>query len=571
MAAVSDIPGLVPLEDPSTTTEAPLTLPQLKTGSDIPGLIPPQPPPEPTIWERAITAVKQLPQTVSRDLTPSFPPFRDTPAPGFAGVSPQVVSDPNAYMLRGVRDVADKVIQYPNADYGYVPGQSDLDAIRKKIAADRAAFDAKYSNDPAMPWFRGVGQVAAAAPVVGPLTSAVGAGLDLAIPGAGTFLTGGAAEGAPGLRGIAARTLSRSAAGGTYGAETSALTADPSKPIWPQIQEGGLWGMGTGAALSPVLEGLSKLPTQTPLSELPPVTRSGTSKGIANVAFDRAETLGAGLTPNAVNNAIDDIGKMNVVPADAQSVVRPNDATDMQTRLQTLRDQPLSLPGMKAVVEEIGNQIDAHVQPDGSFDSVGRQLLKMKNRLTDAATNASPGDVTGNPDAFAAWQDGNAAWQTAMQQGQVERIAQWAQGKTDVAQAIKGRVNNMLADADQMRGWSDDAKDALTQVGKTGFVSDFGKTLADRYIGTILMGTTGTTVGGLLAPVLGPLAPLVGGGTGIALQTAVARATRALQEVYTTGQVKNVLKGLGERIRTQQTPGLLGRLPQYGPPPPPNP
>jgi hypothetical protein len=566
MAAVSDIPGLVPLEDPSTTHDPPMILPTPKTGSDIPGLIPPETPPEPSFWDRAITAVKQLPQTVSRDLNIRAP--ADTAAPGFGNVSPQVVSDPNAYMVRGVRDVTDKLTEYPNPEYGYVPGQTDLDAIRKQNAAARADFNAKYSDDPAMPWFRGVGQTAAVAPVVGPAMSMVGAGLDAVIPGAGTFLTGGAGAGAKGFPGAVARTISRSAQGGTIGAGTSALTADPSKPLWPQIQEGGLWGLGTGAAVSPVLEGLQKVAPLTPPGELPPVTRSGTSKGIANVAFDRAESLGAGLTPNAVNGAVDQIDKMNIVPADAKTVVRPNDATDMQARLQTLRDKPLSLPGLQASVEAVNTQIDAHVQPDGSLDTVGRSLVQMKNKLLDAANNAKPSDVTGDASGFDAWNDGKAAWQTAMQQRQVERIAQWAQGKTDVAQAIKGRVNNMLADDDQMRGWSPDAKDALTQVGKTGFVSDFGKTLSDRYVGSIIMGGVGTGLGGLLTPLLGPAAPVVGGASGVGLQTAASRVIRGLQERYTTGQLENVLKGLGERIRPQQTPGLLGQLP---PPSPPNP
>jgi len=570
MTVTSDYPGLVPLQNPDGARDAPLPLPvpsssPKSTTSDYPGLMSQIPPPEPSFWDRAITAVKQLPQTVSRDLNVSAP--ADTAAPGFANVSPQVVSNPNAYMARGVKDVTDKLTEYPNPEYGYVPGQTDLEAIRKQNAADRAAFDAKYRDDPAMPWFRGVGQAAATAPVVGPGLSMLGAGLDLAIPGAGAFLAGGAGAGAKGLPGFLARTASRAAQGGTIGAGTSALTADPSKPIWPQIQEGGLWGLGTGAALSPILEGLSKVAPLTPPGEIPPVTRSGTSKGIANVAYDRAEQLGAGLTSNAINNTVDDISKMNIVPGDAQTVVKPNDAINLQTDLQTLRDKPLSLPGLKAIVEDIGNRIDAHVQPDGSMDGVGRQLLQIKNKLRDAGMNAQPGDVTGNPDAFAAWKDGNAAWQVAQQQKQVERIAQWAQGKPDPSTAIKGRVNNMVADADEMHGWSADDKAALTQVGKTGFISDFGKNLADRYVGTILMGGVGAGVGTLLSPVLGPLAPVVGMGTGVASQTAVSRAVRALQNSYTTGRVEDVLRGLGERIRLQQAPGLLGQLP----PPPPNP
>lgn len=567
------IPGVVSDDDDTPTSHTePYQPPPPATASktDIPGVAK-DPEDQKSLLTRAWQFIRSdLPEAVIRDLTPSVGvpgSAPSTPAPGLVAntppdVPPQIVSNPNAYMARGARDVTDKLAEYPNPEYGYVPGQSDLDQVRAQNAKDRAEFNQKYSYDPAMPWFRGVGQAAVTAPVVGPGLQMIGAGADVVAPGVGTFITGGSGAGVKGLPGFLARTVSRAAEGGTAGAGIGALTADPSQPIAPQIGTGALWGLGTGAALSPVLEGLPRLATQTVPGELPPVNRSGTSKGIAGVAFDQADNAGAGLTAGAINRAMDNVDKITTVSPDAKGVASPNDATALQTRLQTLRDQPLSLSGLRDSVEEINKQIDKHINDDGTLDTVGRDLWQMKNALTDAAKNAAPADVTGDPAGFQAWRNGNAAWQVAQQQAQVERIAQWAAGKADPASAAKTRINNMLADPDQMRGWSPEDKAGLKQAGETGFLSDFGKNLSDRFVGSLMTGAVGTAVGGALSPLVSPLIGVPAGlATGVASQTAMARAVRGLQEAYTNRQIEGLLTQLGERIRGQQTPGLLGQIP----------
>jgi hypothetical protein len=554
------------------STPPPESKPPDDTTNRYAGVNPPAVPPEPSFLDRAFLSLHDLPATVARDLTPTINmpgSAPSTPAPGLSSssdVPPQIVSNPNAYMARGVRDVTDKLTEYPNPEYGYTPEQSALGPIRTQNAADRAEFNQKYGYDAAMPWFRGVGQTAAVAPVLGPLTSMAGAGIDAVIPGAGTFLTGGAGAEAKGLPGFAARTLSRSAAGGTLGAGASALTADPSKPLWPQIQEGGLWGLGTGAALSPVLEGAGQLATRPLPGEAPPVTNTGLAKTITNNAYKAADAAGAGLTSDAVNGAIDDVGKITTVPADAQAFVGPNDATKTVADLGVLRDKPLSLSGLQAVAEDINTRIDAHVQPDGSLDKVGNRLVQIKNSLLDSVDNAGPSGVTGDASGFDAWNDGRKAFGYQMQMRDLERIRQQAAGADDPAQYIKTQVNGMVNDDARMRGWSPDDKAALTNVGKTGYLSDVGSTLADRFIGSTLMGGAGALGGSLF----GPLGTAIGGAGGVAVQTALRRGILALQQGSAQRGLQGVITGLGENIRglpssALSQPPVSGLL---GPPPP---
>lgn len=162
-------------------------------------------------------------------------------------------ADFRAGVGRGVRDVTDKLENYPNPEYGYTPTPIELDQARLQNASDRAQFNQDYGGSPSASVGRGVGQTMITAPVVTGGLGLAGAGLRAALPGlpwVADVVTGSAGTGIRGLPGMATRLASRAVAGGEAGAGQGAMTSDPSKPLVPQVAVPALEGAGMGAALS---------------------------------------------------------------------------------------------------------------------------------------------------------------------------------------------------------------------------------------------------------------------------------------------------------------------------------
>jgi hypothetical protein len=161
----------------------------------------------------------------------------------------------NEGLKRGVRDLTDRVSQYGSPEYG-VPIPDDPAAIGKQNAADRAAFDAKYGDSPVAQAGRTVGNIAITTPITaalsGPLSVLMGAGR-AALP---AMLT----RGAPGL---ATSTVERAVTGGAQGGVQAATTADPSKPLLPQVEAG-----ATTGAVTPAATGVVTDPVSTAVSRL---------------------------------------------------------------------------------------------------------------------------------------------------------------------------------------------------------------------------------------------------------------------------------------------------------------
>jgi hypothetical protein len=268
------------------------------------------------------------------------------------------------------------------------------------------------------------------------------------------------------------------------------------------------------------------------------------------------------LTSDAVNGALDNVGKITTVPPDAASAVDPNAATTMGTSLETLRDKPLSLDGFQATIEEINSKIDQEIKPDGSLTSVGNKLVQQKNAMLDAVHNAQPGDVTGGQAGFDALQQGKDAWSYGLKMRELEALRQKASGTPDPSGSLKTYVNGLVTDDSRMRNWSPEDRSALADVGKTGYLSDVGSLLADKYIGSALIGGLSTGVGALVG---GGIPGAIGGGlVAVPTQVALQRTIRALQQASTQRQLQGVITSLGEHIRGQQSPQVVWPAPTSG-------
>ena len=153
--------------------------------------------------------------------------------------NPENIAASGAGFVRGIRDVSDKTMEYPNPDIGYTPSDADLDTVRQQNIADRAAAEKQYGDNPSFSGHRMLGQATVLAPVLAPLSGAVS-----------TLLRGvpylGDAIAARGLTGIGGRAVERAVTGGTIGGAQSGLTSDPTQPLLPQIIGGVEGGAGSG-------------------------------------------------------------------------------------------------------------------------------------------------------------------------------------------------------------------------------------------------------------------------------------------------------------------------------------
>src|SRR6478609_1800716 len=147
---------------------------------------------------------------------------------------------------RGVRNVTDKIqmgaaMGDPGTEGGIVPPTLDreraADDLRKRLAADRAATYARYGGNPSFHAGVAGGETTATLPLTVGATGLLGGLVRAAgAPAIADFITGSGGTATRGLPGMATRAASRAVVGGEQGAVQGTATADPSKPLWPQIE-----------------------------------------------------------------------------------------------------------------------------------------------------------------------------------------------------------------------------------------------------------------------------------------------------------------------------------------------
>ena len=192
-----------------------------------------------------------------------------------------------AGFVRGVRDVTDKTMEYPNPELGYTPPDADLDTVRSQNIADRAAAEQKYGDNASFRGTRILGQTAITAPVVAPLGAVTSAGIR-ALP-----LIGPLAETATsrGLLGIGGRLVDRAVTGAVTGGTQAGLTSDPTQPLAPQIEAGaitaGVLSPATGLVLDPITNAIRRLMGNT----VPVRSQTGTPYNVDTARATQGQTL----------------------------------------------------------------------------------------------------------------------------------------------------------------------------------------------------------------------------------------------------------------------------------------
>jgi hypothetical protein len=162
----------------------------------------------------------------------------------------------DAGVKRGIRDFTDKLLEYPNPEYGAPLSDEFTAAAKKQNAADRDAFEQHWGNHPAASAGRTIGNTIATLPITAPL----GAGTGAVLGASRTLLPAFMSRGVPGA---IVNAGERAVTGATGGATQAAATADPSKPLGPQIEAGATTGAvlpaGGGVVGDVISDAISRL------------------------------------------------------------------------------------------------------------------------------------------------------------------------------------------------------------------------------------------------------------------------------------------------------------------------
>jgi hypothetical protein len=274
-------------------------------------------------------------------------------------------------------------------------------------------------------------------------------------------------------------------------------------------------------------------------------------KSIAGQWYDRATRLGGVLTPQFTGDWLDSL-KTAVSKSDwGKAAGGDSTATDLISRLEQQRGNPMTLGAAQEVDEQIGGLIDKHFDPRTGLDKVGHDLMDIQSDFRDRIQNAGVDDTTGGTTGFDALQQGRQAWAQAMKMKDLERIQRWGELSPDnTSSAVSGYARQLLKNDARMRGWSDDEQAALRDV-------------ADRGV----IGRGLSLIQGKMAPmaVTAMLGPAAGAATFLTGELA-----GDMTGAYRMWRLRNALETVGKSVpappapyafgsSTAPTPGLLGQ------------
>jgi hypothetical protein len=244
------------------------------------------------------------------------------------------------------------------------------------------------------------------------------------------------------------------------------------------------------------------VPTTTPPPAVSPTVRppqtSAEAKQVASGYYDLANQSGGTLTPQFTNKFIDGVSAAAPQTEAGQAVAGSSAVTNLVSRLQTLRDQPMTLQAAQEVDEGISNLIDKEYGVKG-LSKDGKNLLDIQNAFRDQIENAGPGDITGGTTGFDALSPARQAWSQAMKMSDLERMQTRANMTDNPTTSIRTQIRTLLSNPSRARGYTPDEVAALQDAGDRGLLGGalhlFGSRLVPIVAGAVEAGTGGVTAG----------------------------------------------------------------------------
>lgn len=254
-------------------------------------------------------------------------------------------------------------------------------------------------------------------------------------------------------------------------------------------------GIGTAglasAAASKILPKLSRTKAPKVTSE---TLRQDAGK-LYQKAAQKGGVLKAQFTDDFLQRAADDL-----IPKD--EVIRNMKASrplmDAFDDISQLKGQPLTLDRAQALDEVLGDMIDAHVQPNGRVNKVGKKILDVQSSLREMIEGAAPDMVEDSAEGFEALKQARKAWSQSRKMADIEKIITRAEMMEQPATGIKTGFRTLLMNPMRMRGYTDAERKAIEKAAKTGVVQDLFRMFGSRLV-PIGAAVSGSGVGGTAA------------------------------------------------------------------------
>lgn len=212
---------------------------------------------------------------------------------------------------------------------------------------------------------------------------------------------------------------------------------------------------------------------------------------LANNAYSNADRLGGSLTPGFTDKFLDKIKKFRPQTPEGKAVVGEDAFSKVIQRMDELKGRPISLQGAQEIDEFLTDRIDELLDV-GRRTKQSKKVLNIQNVLRESIEKASPGDVIGGREGFAALKEGRKLWSASRKVDDIERILQKADLIDNPATAIKTGFRNLVSSPARARGFTKKELELMRKAAKTGVFSDFLRvTLGSRLIPIITLGSGG--------------------------------------------------------------------------------
>lgn len=240
----------------------------------------------------------------------------------------------------------------------------------------------------------------------------------------------------------------------------------------------------------------SILPFQKPK----PKMTSDQLKKQASSSYQKAEGLGGILKPEVTNKFIDDVSR-EVLPQSQAGKILAGDSqvTKVVERLQSLRDQPLTLQASQEIDEILGDFVDSEYTVTG-LSKQGKKILDIQDVFRNTIENVDENMVSGDAGrkGFESIKKGREQWAKAARLRDIERIVSRAEMSDQPANAIRSGFKTLYNNPSRMRGFNKQEKEMIRKMAQESLPMEALRGLASRLTGIIsgsVHGPAGYAVG----------------------------------------------------------------------------
>lgn len=261
---------------------------------------------------------------------------------------------------------------------------------------------------------------------------------------------------------------------------------------------------------------------------------SAEAKAVASAYYNKADQIGGTLLPDFTNKFISEAESIAPQTPEGRAIAGDTPITGLIDRLQSLRDEPISLQGAQEIDERLGDLIDKEYGLKG-LSKEGHNLLDLQTTFRNMIMDAGPADATNGVEGFEAIKQGRAAWAQAMKMMDFERILNRADQTDNPVTSIRAGIRALTSNPARIRGYSPEEIAALKDAANRGVLGSvlhvFGSRLTPLAVGAAGLST------GIVPGLVG--AGLSHGGASLLRSGATALQTR---------RVNNAMSVLGAGV-----------------------